>query len=540
MLWSFFALIMEIEEEMSNKIEDLVKLEWNNEENVEVCKRTLIGKLLASKIVNKGAMRSMLLRGWNLRCDVKIDDLEKNVFVFSFDEEEDCRKVLCERPWMINGALLMIQEWNQALSLDEVEWKFSPFWIQFHGLPFGGLTSKNAVRMGSSVGEVLEVEKPVVNGRIMRNFLRVKVLLDVSIPVIDGFWIEGPDGKKMWIDVKYEKLQVFCYKCGKIDHDFKICSLEKVMKEDQPEKPKYGSWLGTTFLRGKRDGEIVSLSDLLNEEESVKEVEKKLMVSDLDRQKQILECKVHNSDEGGGMSSFSLKEAFNDNVSGDMMNVLMDEVINYHIDVNLKKSQMHMTESDSCDVKMFDEMCENVVSVSGIKEMTVIKPAVGEGSVLSVKYNKSKREGSVVLEEGGYYVEFPDEESGREVVFSGIEESKIIEDMSRISLKRNAKGDLKMEESVCSKRCRAVLMIGEDDGSYDKGVSLKIKKGKKHSKCLKNIVEDLGAGFFVDVPVEKLEREGFLKEDFCFNADGIGEIDTGKVSGWPKTATEGP
>lgn len=76
---------------------------------------------MASKIVNRNAMRNMLFRGWNLRCDVRIDDLEKNVFVFSFDEEEDCRKVLGERPWMINGALLLTQEWNQALSPEDVE-----------------------------------------------------------------------------------------------------------------------------------------------------------------------------------------------------------------------------------------------------------------------------------------------------------------------------------------------------------------------------------------------------------------------------------
>lgn len=207
----------------------------------------------------------------------------------------------------------------------------------------------------------------------MRNFFRVKILLDVSKPVVDGFWIEGLDGKKMWIRINYEKLHVFCYKCEKIDHDFKTCSMERVMREDQLEKPKYESWLGTSFLRGRRDGEIESSSDLLKDgEQFEKAIEKNLEISDLDQEKQALNCRTHDSDGGGGMNPFTLKDAFNDIASSGVMNDLMCEYFNYHLDVNMEKSQLLMTAFSNCDCKMFVKMCEN--EISGSDRVIAIDP----------------------------------------------------------------------------------------------------------------------------------------------------------------------
>ena len=57
--------------------------------------------------------------------------------------------------------------------------------------------------------------------------MRIKVGFKVNEPLVDGFWLPyGVEGKK-WIGIKYEKLQDFCFVCGKLGHLQKNCG-EKV------------------------------------------------------------------------------------------------------------------------------------------------------------------------------------------------------------------------------------------------------------------------------------------------------------------------
>lgn len=64
-------------------------------------------------------------------------------------------------------------------TLADLRWNLCPFWIPLHGIPLGGMTCNNVVAMGGKVGKVLEYEKPIVNGMIFREFLRVKVMVDI-------------------------------------------------------------------------------------------------------------------------------------------------------------------------------------------------------------------------------------------------------------------------------------------------------------------------------------------------------------------------
>lgn len=119
------------------------EVEWSNGVDDSLWKCVLIGKLMSSKSVNKNMMKTMLVKGWSVR-DLKITEMESNIFIFSFRSENDRNRVLRNRPWTVTGILLLIQEWNSFLPINEVKWCFSPYWIQFHGMPFGGLSCKNA------------------------------------------------------------------------------------------------------------------------------------------------------------------------------------------------------------------------------------------------------------------------------------------------------------------------------------------------------------------------------------------------------------
>ena len=52
----------------------------------------------------------------------------------------------------------------------------------------------------------MEVEEPVVEGRRLRSFLRMRVTIDIRQPLTTGFWIPRKEKKPMWVWLKYEKL----------------------------------------------------------------------------------------------------------------------------------------------------------------------------------------------------------------------------------------------------------------------------------------------------------------------------------------------
>lgn len=54
--------------------------------------------------------------------------------------------------------------------------------------------------------------------------------MNIELPLITGFWVPRPGLPKVWVSVKYEKLQIFCYGYGRIGHDMKSCRAEKLME----------------------------------------------------------------------------------------------------------------------------------------------------------------------------------------------------------------------------------------------------------------------------------------------------------------------
>ncbi|KAI9123625.1 hypothetical protein K1719_004925 [Acacia pycnantha] len=68
-------------------------------------------------------------------------------------------------------------------------------------------------------------------------------------PLACRFWMPKLDDRKVWISVRYEKLQSYCYNCGRIGHDNKICKSERAMSLAHPSEPRFGAWLTTNSYR---------------------------------------------------------------------------------------------------------------------------------------------------------------------------------------------------------------------------------------------------------------------------------------------------
>lgn len=74
-------------------------------------------------------------------------------------------------PWYVMNRLLSLQYWIPEVSPLELVFDINPFWIQVHNLPLEYLNSKNVSTILKNVGTVMEIEKPLVNGRVIRLLL---------------------------------------------------------------------------------------------------------------------------------------------------------------------------------------------------------------------------------------------------------------------------------------------------------------------------------------------------------------------------------
>ena len=87
--------------------------------------------------------------------------------MFNFTDDETPKKIMEESPWNVMGHLLSFQWWCPWSSLSEVSYDLVVFWIQAHGVTLEALNSRFATRIGERLGGLMEVEEPVVQGRIL-------------------------------------------------------------------------------------------------------------------------------------------------------------------------------------------------------------------------------------------------------------------------------------------------------------------------------------------------------------------------------------
>ncbi|KAL0383616.1 UNVERIFIED_CONTAM: hypothetical protein Scaly_0648900 [Sesamum calycinum] len=123
------------------------------------------------------------------------------------------------------GGLLMLSHCTSDKVPNELSFSYSAFWVQAHGLPMNYFTLQNWSTIGALLGVFLHVDCQ----NSCRRFLRLRVVVDVRKPILTGFWLKRCGLPNVWVDFKYEKLGVFCYKCGRIGKNFRSCNFQLEM-----------------------------------------------------------------------------------------------------------------------------------------------------------------------------------------------------------------------------------------------------------------------------------------------------------------------
>lgn len=232
-----------------------IKLEPDEGVTSRVVDSCLIGKIILDRPLEKRDVKCIASGQWKCKKDFTVSYIDRNMFMFSFQDKEDWSKVQISAPWNIKGGLLILSPWTSGKIPEELQLSFSPFWVQVHGLPLNYITKENGLKIGQVLGKFLYVYGNVFDGKdFCRKFLRIRAILDVTKPLLCGFWVRRAGLSDIWIEFKYENLGIFCYKCGRIGNYYKSCKFPAV-------KAKFGPWLNAKPLNdGWNLGGIASSS----------------------------------------------------------------------------------------------------------------------------------------------------------------------------------------------------------------------------------------------------------------------------------------
>lgn len=182
---------------------------------------SIVAKFLTKRALNVDVIAKTFNPLWRSRNGFKIQNLGDHIMLFTFDNKSDVDRVLASEPWSFDKHLVVMQRYEHETSFEELSFNRASFWVQLHGIPLRYMTAEAAVKISSVIGEVAQpIDPKELDGG---KFLRLKISIDLTLPLCRGRLISLDNGKQTWVSFKYERLPNLCYWCGRLTHDDKDC-----------------------------------------------------------------------------------------------------------------------------------------------------------------------------------------------------------------------------------------------------------------------------------------------------------------------------
>ncbi|XP_042964598.1 uncharacterized protein LOC122298810 [Carya illinoinensis] len=225
--------------------------------------KCLVVKLLTHRHYNREAFKHTMRRAWRPVRGIKFRDLNSSIMLIEFDDECDKDRVIRDGPWSFDKHLVLVKEVEGHQQVHQIQFTEASFLVRLHDLPFIARNEYMGSLLGSKIGKVIEVD--IVKGEVAwGEFLRVRVAMDISKPLLRGKLVNIGLEKPVWIRFSYERLPNFCYCCGLLNHSHSECVKWKDQQHSVGEEGfPYGNWLraGIQFTRRGHRREVAQESD---------------------------------------------------------------------------------------------------------------------------------------------------------------------------------------------------------------------------------------------------------------------------------------
>ena len=194
----------------------------HRDKTLEECSLSLLGRFLSTRPYNRRAAKAMLRSAWKLESDIRIINIGEGMLQFKFTLESQFLWVLNNGPWSFINNLLILRRWEKGMMTRSVTFSVLPKWVQVWELPFDLIIEDAAWDIGKGLSHVVEVDSKTFSSEQAR-FIRIWVEIPLNKLILQGGCVLSPEGDRVWVGFKYEKMVGLCYQCGMFGHGAKEC-----------------------------------------------------------------------------------------------------------------------------------------------------------------------------------------------------------------------------------------------------------------------------------------------------------------------------
>ncbi|XP_020881896.1 uncharacterized protein At4g02000-like [Arabidopsis lyrata subsp. lyrata] len=182
--------------------------------------RSLLGRFLNpdNQRMNKWILE--MPRIWRLYDRVRGIALSRDRFQFIFNNEADLIEVLKTGVWTQDDWCVVMERWVENPPPDYL--MFLPVWIRLRNIPVNNYTQATIATIAERVGQIIDFPFEEEQAQ-SRDFVRVRVLLDVSKGLKNFKEVQTPNGSIVKIGIDYERIRKRCFQCQRLTHDKSKC-----------------------------------------------------------------------------------------------------------------------------------------------------------------------------------------------------------------------------------------------------------------------------------------------------------------------------
>ena len=203
---------------------------------------SIAARFFTKRTLNIEAIARTFSPLWRSKKGFNIKNIGDHIILFSFESEAEVDRILALEPWCFDKHLMALSKINLESSLEECNFNNVSFWVQVYDIPLRYRNKEVAEQICETLGIIQQpIDTPVCDGG---SFIRVRVSINISLPLCRGRLITMEDEKEHWVSFKYERLPNLCYWCGRLTHTDKDC--EKWFESEgslQTEHQQFGAWL---------------------------------------------------------------------------------------------------------------------------------------------------------------------------------------------------------------------------------------------------------------------------------------------------------
>ena len=211
----------------------------------------IVARFLTKRPLNTEAIAKTFNPLWRSKTGFRVKNIGDHIVLFSFDNKSDVDRILSAEPWSFDKHIMVLSRYNRDISISDLDLTKVPFWVHVHDIPLRFRNREIAEQICQPLGPIIHPnEEQEYDGG---NFIRVRVLLDISQPLCRGRLLTLEDGKNLWVSLKYERLPNLCYWCGCLTHDDRDC--DKWFESEgglNSRDRQFGPWLRASPFSASR------------------------------------------------------------------------------------------------------------------------------------------------------------------------------------------------------------------------------------------------------------------------------------------------